>query len=132
MVRYRASELIDHIAALFAAGGMPAGRSLTVGQLLVEADLMGHDTHGLQLAPRYLSHLTSGKMAATGDPEVVSDRKAAILWNGRKLSGVWLTAAAVDLASERARDYGVAAVSIRLPPFVSRSCSGRWTFRWPR
>ncbi len=113
MVHYRAADLIDHTAALFAAAGMPADRSRVVGELLVEADLMGHDTHGLQLAPRYLGHLTSGKMAATGDPEVLSDRKAAILWNGMKLSGVWLTAAAVDLASERASDYGVAAVSIR-------------------
>jgi LDH2 family malate/lactate/ureidoglycolate dehydrogenase len=113
MPRYRASELVDHTAALYAAAGMPEDRSRIVGELLVEADLMGHDTHGLQLAPRYLSHLTSGKMAATGDPDVVSDRKAAILWNGRKLCGVWLTAAAVDLASERARDYGMAAVSIR-------------------
>jgi LDH2 family malate/lactate/ureidoglycolate dehydrogenase len=113
MPRFRASELIDHTAALYAAVGMPAERSRIVGELLVEADLMGHDTHGLQLAPRYLTQLTSGKMAATGDPEIVSDRGAAILWNGRKLSGVWLTAAAVDLACERARKYGMAAVSIR-------------------
>lgn len=113
MSRYRVADLVDHAAALFAASGMPADRSRIVGEILVEADLMGHDTHGLQLAPGYLKNLASGGIAATGDPEFVSDRKAAIVWNGHGLSGVWLTAAAVDLASERAREYGTATVAIR-------------------
>ena len=113
MSRYRAPDLIDYAAALFAASGMPAERSRIVGEMLVEADLMGHDTHGLQLAPRYLGLLASGDIAATGDPEFVSDRKAAVVWNGRGLSGVWLTAAAVDLACDRAREFGTAAVAVR-------------------
>ena len=113
MIRYRATDLIDYAAALFAASGMPADRSRIVGEVLVEADLMGHDTHGLQLAPGYLKNLASGNIAATGEPEFVSDRKAAIVWNGHGLSGVWLAAAAVDFASERARDYGTATVAIR-------------------
>ena len=74
---------------------------------------MGHDTHGLQLAPRYLEELASGAMRASGEPAVVSDRKAAIVWDGRHISGVWLTATALDLASERARDYGTATIVIR-------------------
>jgi LDH2 family malate/lactate/ureidoglycolate dehydrogenase len=113
MDRYRASDLIDCAEALFVASGMPAHRSRIVGEILVEADLMGHDTHGLQLAPGYLKNLASGAIAATGDPEFVSDRKAAIVWNGNRLSGIWLTAAAIDLASERARDYGTATVAIK-------------------
>jgi LDH2 family malate/lactate/ureidoglycolate dehydrogenase len=113
MPRYRATELIDHTTALYSAAGLPDDRSRIIAELLVEADLMGHDTHGLQLAPRYLTQLTTGRIVATGEPEILSDRGAAILWNGRKLPGVWLTAAAVDLASERARQYGMAAVAIR-------------------
>src|SRR5258708_1308689 len=84
----------------------------TVAEILVEADLMGHTTHGLQLAPAYLDELANGNMTAQGAPTVVADRKAAIVWDGRRLSGVCLTAAAIDLASERARDYGTATVSV--------------------
>lgn len=113
MIRYRAIDLIEHTAALFGASGMPQDRSRIVGEMLVEADLMGHDTHGLQLAPRYLDYLASGGIVATGDPEIVSDHKAAIVWNGHGLSGVWLAAAAVDLACERAREFGTAIVTIR-------------------
>lgn len=110
--RYPAKELIGFAARLFEAAGMPRDRSAIVAAILVEADLMGHDTHGLQLAPRYLEELESGAMRAAGEPEIVSDRKAAVVWNGRRLSGVWLTATAIDLAGERAREYGTATVAI--------------------
>lgn len=127
MSRYRAADLIDFACELFAASDMPKERSLIVGEMLVEADLMGHDTHGLQLAPGYLDHLASGGIAATGEPECISDRKAAIVWDGRGLSGVWLAAAAVDLASERAREYGTAVVTIRRARHIA--CLGSYLQR---
>jgi LDH2 family malate/lactate/ureidoglycolate dehydrogenase len=127
MSRYRATDLIEFTAALFTASGMPEDRSRVVGEILVEADLMGHDTHGLQLAPRYLDQLASGRIAVTGDPEVVSDRQAAIVWDGRGLSGVWLAAAAVDLASDRARQFGTAVVAIRYARHVA--CLGAYLQR---
>lgn len=113
MKRYRPADLVTFAENLFAAAGMIDADARTVGEILVEADLMGHTTHGLQLAPAYLDDLAAGNMTARGEPTVISDRKAAILWDGRRLSGVCLTAAAVDHASERARDYGTATVSIR-------------------
>jgi LDH2 family malate/lactate/ureidoglycolate dehydrogenase len=80
---------------------------------LVEADLLGHTTHGLQLAPAYLADLESGAMTARGEPEVVADRGATVTWDGRRLPGVWLTARATDLAVGRAPTYGVVTVVIR-------------------
>jgi LDH2 family malate/lactate/ureidoglycolate dehydrogenase len=80
---------------------------------LVEADLLGHTTHGLGLAPAYLRELESGAMTARGEPAVVADRGAAVTWDGRRLPGVWLTARAVDLAAERAAAHGVATVVVR-------------------
>ncbi len=111
--RYRAADLIRFATDLFTAAGMEPDKAGIVADILVEADLMGHDTHGLQLAPTYLRDLEDGTMAATGDPEIISDRKAAVVWEGRHLSGVWLTATAVDLACERAGEYGTATVAIR-------------------
>ncbi|MCB1494516.1 MAG: Ldh family oxidoreductase [Bauldia sp.] len=113
MTRYRAADLIDFTTALFAAAGMDGDKPATVAEILVEADLMGHDTHGLALAPNYLKEIGTGAMRATGEPEVLSDHKAALLWDARRLSGVWITAKAIDIACERARDYGVATVSVR-------------------
>ena len=79
----------------------------------MEADLMGHTTHGLQLAGGYLQEIADGQMKAVGEPGIVADRGAAVTWDGGALPGVWLTVRAVDLAVERARSHGLCAVAIR-------------------
>jgi len=112
-VRYRCGDLIDFAATLFAAAGMPADRSRVVAELLVEADLMGHDTHGLNLASGYLAALADGSMAADGDPDVVNDRGATLVWDGRYLSGVWLVWQAMQTAFDRVDQYGTVTVAIR-------------------
>ena len=89
--RYAIPELVRYATDLFTAAGMPTDRAAIVGALLVTADAMGHDTHGLNLGVQYLDHLQSGEMAAAGEPEIVTDRGATIVWDGGYLSGVWLT-----------------------------------------
>ena len=112
-IRYRASDLIDFAAALFAAAGCDGDKPTTIAAGLVEADLLGHTTHGLQLAPAYLAELEYGGMTPRGEPEVVADRGAAVTWDGKRLPGVWLATRAVDLAVERAPTNGVVTVVVR-------------------
>lgn len=111
--RYAAAALIAHADALFTAAGLEPDKAAIVAPLMVEADLMGHTTHGLQLVPPYLGALVDGSMTATGQPEVIADRGPVVTWDGNRLSGVWLTATAIDLAVERARQYGTCTVAIR-------------------
>jgi LDH2 family malate/lactate/ureidoglycolate dehydrogenase len=111
--RFRVPDLIAFAAALLSHSGMAQDRAGTVAGLLVEADLLGHTTHGLALLAGYLQQIGSGGMAVSGDPDVMSDRGAALVWDGKRLSGLWLTARAVEAASERARAHGIGAVSIR-------------------
>ena len=112
-LRYRAADLVEYATALFAAAGCDGDKPTTIATGLVEADLLGHTTHGLHLAAPYLGELASGSMIPRGEPEVVADRGAAVTWDGRRLPGVWLTARAIDLAAERAATYGTATVVIR-------------------
>ncbi len=113
MPRYDAGELIAFAAALLVRHGMQANRAQPVAEILVEADMMGHDTHGLQLLPAYLADLTSGRMAADGEPTVVSDRGAVAVWDGGWLSGVWLTLQGLETAAAKAKAFGIGAVAIR-------------------
>jgi LDH2 family malate/lactate/ureidoglycolate dehydrogenase len=108
-----ARELRAFAARLFAAAGMEGDKADTVAEILVDADLLGHTTHGLALAPRYLKELGEGAMTASGAPGVVTDRGACVVWDGHRLPGVWVTAAAVDLAVERAQRYGTVTVVVR-------------------
>ncbi len=111
--RPRAETLIGLAKALLEKASLPPEKSALVAELLVEADLLGHTTHGLALLPGYLAALDAGKMIAEGEVEVVADNGGNLVWDGRYLPGVWLTARAIDTAVERAREHGVASVAIR-------------------
>lgn len=112
------TDLIDAVALtafardLFAAAGLEPAKAEAVATYLVEADLMGHTTHGLALAGWYLQSIADGVMTPSGAPEVVSDRGAAVCWRGRRLPGAWLTSEAVKLAADRAVAHGTCTVAI--------------------
>jgi len=112
-IRYRAADLVAFGRGLFAAAGCDGDKPQVIADYLVEADLMGHTTHGLQLAASYLEEIEAGRMQAAGAPTVVADRGAAVTWDGGTLPGVWLTVRAIDLGMERARTHGACAIAIR-------------------
>ncbi len=112
-VRHDSAALVELAGSLLRSAGMPGDRADDVAAILVEADLMGHDTHGLQLLPTYLAEIESGSMAVQGDYTVLSERAAVATWDGHRLPGPWLTLRALDAAMARARDYGTGTVTIR-------------------
>jgi L-lactate dehydrogenase len=92
---------------------MPRDRAADVASVLVEADLLGHDTHGLELLPSYLAHIEQGLMTLEGEPTVLNDRPAVLAWDGHRLPGPWLVLRAIEEAGKRAKLYGTGSVSIR-------------------
>jgi L-lactate dehydrogenase len=110
--RHGASALIEFAQSLLLAAGMPPDRARDVAEILVEADLLGHDTHGLQLLATYLQHIETGQMTIEGEPVTLSDRGAVIAWDGQRLPGPWLVLRAMELAAERSRTYGTGTVTI--------------------
>jgi L-lactate dehydrogenase len=111
--RYRAEDLVRFATALLDKAGLEPDKSKVVAEILVEGDLLGHSTHGLQLLAPYLNDLSTGSMTPKGQPRVIADFPAAVTWDGMRLSGVWLTAKALELAAERAKTYGTCTVAIR-------------------
>ena len=111
--RYDATQLRAFAAALFRHAGMEAEKAAVVAEVLVEGDLLGHDTHGLAHLPPYLDALASGEMTGTGQPELLSETPVVQTWHGRKLAGPWLVRQASDWASEAAKTFGLGAVSIQ-------------------
>jgi LDH2 family malate/lactate/ureidoglycolate dehydrogenase len=110
---YRADALRDYASALLQKAGLAAAKADSVARTLVDGDLLGHDTHGLALLAGYVKELESGGMTRDGVPEVLSDRPAAVLWDGRRLPGPWLVHQGLDLLIPRARELGTASLVIR-------------------
>ncbi len=111
--RYRADALVDFGHALLAAAGMRDDIARDVAAVLVDGDLLGHTTHGLQLLPGYLAEVAKGTMRKSGEPQVVNRRPAVQAWDGQRLPGPWLTLRAFDAAMEMAATYGTGTVVIR-------------------
>jgi LDH2 family malate/lactate/ureidoglycolate dehydrogenase len=113
MTKYDPRELTSFATRLLTSVGMPADRASDVAEILVLADAMGHDTHGLALLPAYVDDLAAGRMRAAGDYDIISEKGAVAVWDGGWLSGVWLTLRGLDFAAARAEQFGIGAVSIR-------------------
>jgi L-lactate dehydrogenase len=84
-----------------------------VAEVLLEADLLGHTTHGLDMLAAYLRELDAGTMARSGEPETLSDQGSALTWDGRYLPGPWLVKRAIEAAQARLAQHPVATVVIR-------------------
>jgi len=111
--RYEAEALRHHASQLLQAGGLKSARASTVAEVLVEGDLLGHDTHGLQLLAPYLNALATGGLRRSGAPRVLAERASVATWDGERLPGPWLVREALAWAQPRAREHGSATVVIR-------------------
>ncbi|HMQ86241.1 MAG TPA: Ldh family oxidoreductase [Flavilitoribacter sp.] len=111
--KYPSASLIRFAQALMEKAGLPPDRAEVVAETLVEADLMGHSTHGLELLPAYLKSLASGEMERSGDPLVLNDTGSTLTWDGRYLPGPWLVHQAIDQALDRIEQYPVVTAAIR-------------------
>jgi L-lactate dehydrogenase len=111
--RHRTADLTGFAATLLVRAGLDVDMAQATAEILVEGDLLGHDTHGLALLPAYLADLEAGKMTRSGEPRVIASAPAAVTWDGNRLPGPWLVRRGLALAAERARQQGICAVVIR-------------------
>ena len=114
MRTFAASRLRDLGVELFTACGAPADEANLVAEHLVEASLMGMDSHGVVRFIMYVEHCLDGRIRVGAPARVVRDGgQVAVVDCGMNFGQVGAYRMA-DLAIERARERGIAfAVSRR-------------------
>lgn len=112
-MRYPAEGLRAAATALLRAAAMDLELARDVAAVLLEGDLLAHDTHGLALLAPYLKELEAGSMSRSGCYRIVNERAATALWDGDRLPGPWLTLRAIDDAIDRAQRFGAGTVVIK-------------------
>lgn len=105
--------LIELAAAVYRSQGVPPGDAQLAADTLVQADLWGHQSHGLLRLGWYYARLKSGAMKAVTTTTIEVDAGAVAVMDGHDGVGQVIAHRAVDEAVERARRHGVGAVSIR-------------------
>lgn len=108
-----ASALLQLAHQLLTRTGVAEPIARDVAEVLLEGDLLGHDTHGLALLAPYLAEIEKGAMARDGQYTIVNERAATAVWDGQRLPGPWLTRRAIDAAIDRATTFGTGTVVIK-------------------
>jgi L-lactate dehydrogenase len=112
-MKFPAADLQRFGTSLLTNAGLPPDRAATVAEVLLEGDLLGHTTHGFALLANYVKAVVENTMERAGDPAVISDRGAALTWDGRYLPGPWLVRQAIAEARARLAQAPVVTVAIR-------------------
>src|SRR5258707_13720547 len=105
---------------VFAAAGSAEEEAQIVADHLIEANLKGHDSHGVGMIPSYLRNLAGGKAAANQAGRVVSDSGSIIVYDGERGYGQIVARNATLLGIERAKRDGVAVVALRNAHHIGR------------
>jgi hydroxycarboxylate dehydrogenase B len=106
--------------ALCAASGSTAREANLVACHLVEANLTGHDSHGVGLLPIYVEKVRAGLLAPNRHAELASERGAVLVIEGNRGYGQVIGHEAMQLGMARSRDQGVALLAIRNSFHVGR------------
>jgi uncharacterized oxidoreductase len=104
---------------LIAMRADPEAARVVAGHL-VDANLAGHDSHGLIRLPQYFKQVQEGEIRTDQRPVVVRETPTTALIDGNWTWGPFAAAYATDLAVARARKQGVSCVSLRNAAHVGR------------
>ena len=122
-----AGELTDACARIFARVGCSSQEARAVAASLVDANLAGHDSHGVIRVPLYVSWVKQGELVPNQTAQAVVDAPGYAVLDGRFGFGQIVAPQAVDVGVEKARAVGLAAVSLRNAGHVGRV--GEWAER---
>ena len=111
--KYSADSLIRFATQVLEVHHMQPDMAQDVARVLVEGDLLGHDTHGLALLTPYVNVLKSGQMRGSGEIDIVRQRAAVATWDGGYLPGPWLVRRGIDWAQKVAKEFGTASLAIK-------------------
>jgi len=118
------TPLRDLTRSIFAAAGSANEESDDIASHLVEANLTGHDSHGvIRIAP-YLELKNAGKILPDRRIDLSVDAGALVVVDGMKGYGQPVARQAIDVGIERAVQHGVAVIGIRNTAHLGRI--GAW------
>ena len=107
------TDLLNFASAVYIATGMSQEDARLCADTLVQADLWGHQSHGVMRLSWYAARLKAGVCDPKATPELIADAGGLALIDGHDGMGQVLTARAAKEVVHRAKAHGIAAVGIR-------------------
>jgi len=106
-------RLCRQSAAIFHAAGCQPFEAERIAAHLVEANLVGHDSHGVIRIPSYVRWLKEGKVLANQRIQVVLENEVLAVVDGQNGFGQTIGEQAMQLGIEKSARHGVAVIALR-------------------
>ena len=111
--RVSTSELFEFCLAALKREGMNEDDACWCAQSLVQTDGTGVFSHGTKNLYNYIKKKRVGGVSFTARPEVVKEGEVFAVIDGHNAMGMVSSCKAVEMACEKANQYGVAFVCVR-------------------
>jgi uncharacterized oxidoreductase len=113
MPHLHAEPLRRLVSAIFAKSQSQPDEAALIARRLVDANLVGHDSHGIVRVPAYIRWLGEGKVVPNQHVRVITESDAFAILDGRCGYGQVIGGEAMDIGMAKAAKTGVAMVSLR-------------------
>jgi uncharacterized oxidoreductase len=114
------TKLRELATRIVTAGGSSPAEANIVAEHLVEANLRGHDSHGVGMLVAYVRDIEAGTLKVNQTPDIVSDTGTVSVWDARAGYGQVIAHKAVEWAIAAARQHGVAVNGLRNAHHIGR------------
>jgi uncharacterized oxidoreductase len=108
-----AQALREFVTSIFSSAGCSRDESEFVARLLVDANLAGHDSHGVIRVPRYLQMMRDEMIFADRTVELLVDTPAITVVDGKFGFGQTAARQATEIGIGKCRETGLSAVTLR-------------------
>jgi LDH2 family malate/lactate/ureidoglycolate dehydrogenase len=120
MPKVQAGRLKDIGAALLRAAGASEEEAEAVAAGCVNANLAGHDSHGIIAVPTYIDRIKAGHIVPGAPWTIVQESAATTVIDGHWGFGFHVNAKAMQLTIEKAKTTSVAACTVFRQSHVGR------------
>ena len=127
MTQLTVGAAITKATELLVAAGMDSAKAATSAHAIVASDRWGIGSHGLMRLPFYLDRLKAGGINPKAELKKVTDMPGLVIFDGDDGLGHWQIQHAAELAAERAKVNGIAAVGVGR----SSHCGALGIYVWP-
>lgn len=123
-IRINHESLNQFVQSIWRHAGSSAREAQLVADHLIQANLAGHDSHGVGMIPSYMASLAQGYLQLNGQAHVVRDSGSVLTLDGKGAFGQVVASEAMEKGIEKARQLGLAAVALNNSHHIGRI--GHW------
>lgn len=112
-VSIQPKELLKLAQSIFISKGVSEQEAMLVSDMLVEANLRGHDSHGVIRIPKWSTGLEAGAINPIAKVQAVRETAASALLDGGSALGPVVGHKASDMVIHKAKSLGIGIVVVR-------------------